>query len=683
MQNNNSDGNQNLTRQNAVSPLERIELVSGFTDFGMPCGPQKHLREYVRLLMKRKWIIIGCVVTAVVIAAVYNFRQTPIYQATAQLEIDMESNDVLPYQDFNNSQFNYYEYEEFLQTQIKHITSRNLAERIAQVAGLNQEVPVEPREEEEKSVLSLLWSWITGSQTPEEESKPLTRDQIMEMAIGEVQGGLFVNPIMDSRVVEIGFSSPDPEKATRIVNAAIDEYIDYNFEAKFDATSRATEFLQKQLTDLKAQVEESEKDLIEYAREKNILDINEKQDVVIQRLADINSQLSVASADRMVKESIYKTMTNAAADSFPQALRTPLMEQLEPQLLADEQKLAEMTAQLGPAMPQVRMLQSRVEQARAQLESEKNRSIENARTEYETALAREKLLSDAFDKQKVIANNLNESSIHYNILRREVDTSKQLYDGLLQRMKEATVAAGLKSSNIRVVDEAETPEFPVSPNMRKNLALGLMLGLMFGFGLAFFLNYLDNTIKTPEDVEEKIGLPALGLIPSLESARSRYGYLPSSRKKKAYSEALVQQGVELASLMAGSSIIAEAYRGLRTSLFFSTPDNPPKIIMITSAKAQEGKTTTVCNTALSLAQIGKKVLILDCDMRRPKIKNIFKEEGSGLSEYLTGQVEFQDIIRQSTIPNLFITHSGTPPPNPGELLGSERLKDAINFSTSG
>jgi capsular polysaccharide biosynthesis protein len=271
MQNSNN-GNQNLIRQNSVSPLERIELVSGFTDFGMPFGPQKHLREYIRLLMKRKWVIIGCVVTAGAIALIYNFRQTPIYQATAQLEIDMETNDILPYQDFNNSEFNYYEYDEFLKTQIKHITSRNLAERIARVAGLDQEVPEEPQEEE-KSVLSSLWNWITGSQTPEEESKPLTRDQMMEMAIGEVQGGLFVNPMKDSRVVEIGFSSPDPERATLIVNAAIDEYIEYNFEAKVEATSRATEFLKKQLVDLKAKVEESEKALIEYARKKNILSL--------------------------------------------------------------------------------------------------------------------------------------------------------------------------------------------------------------------------------------------------------------------------------------------------------------------------------------------------------------------------------------------------------------------------
>ena len=208
---------------------------------------------------------------------------------------------------------------------------------------------------------------------------------------------------------------------------------------------------------------------------------------------------------------------------------------------------------------------------------------------------------------------------------------------------------------------------------------------MGGLGLAFFLNYLDNTVKTPEDVEDMIGLPSLGLIPSLQSSHGSYGYRysKSGRKHRAGAEALAKQGVELASLTASSSLIAEAYRGVRTALLLSTPENPPKIIMVTSSKAAEGKTTTVCNTALSLAQTGKNVLILDCDMRRPKIRKIFSGNGNaGLSEYLTGQVDFADVVQESTIPNLYIAHSGTIPPNPGELLGSLRMEEAIDAAAA-
>jgi len=665
----------------SVSPLERYQLYPAPGDFSYMFAPRRHLREYMRLLMRRKWVVFAFAVTALAVSAVYTLRQTPIYQASTKVEIDLESANVLPYQDFSQQASNYnYFYEEFLQTQIKHITSRSLASRVVLAAGLDRESADRPEPQAPKTGLEQLWSWFAPPEAALEDRPPLSREERIQLAIGQVQGGLAVTPVKNSRVVEISYSSPDPQQAAVIVNTLASEYIDYNFQAKYDATSRATDFLQKQLVDLKAKVEQSEEALINYARDHNIMNVGEKQDVVMQTLADINTRLTEARSARMDKESVYKTLSGATPDNFPQALRTPLIEKLEGSLLSDEQELARLTAQFGPAMPQVKQLESRLRQARQQLLREQRLAIENARTEYQTALAREKLLADAFDKQMVLANELNESSIQYNIIRREVETNKQLYDGLLQRMKEAGVAAGLKSSNIRVVDAAEVPESPSSPNLRRNLALALMLGLMGGLGLAFFLNYLDNTVKTPEDAEELVGLPSLGLIPSLQSARRRYGYLPATRKgkRKVQSEALMKQGVELASLTAGSSLIAEAYRGLRTALLLSMPENPPRTILVTSAKADEGKTTTVCNTALSLAQTGKKVLILDCDMRRPKIRKIFSENGaSGLSEYLTGQADFAEIVHESTIPNLYIAHSGTAPPNPGELLGSDRMQDAI------
>jgi capsular exopolysaccharide synthesis family protein len=519
---------------------------------------------------------------------------------------------------------------------------------------------------------------IIGKKETEAAAKPLTKEERLQGAISEVVGSLEATPAKNARIVDISYNSPDPKKAAQIANAITREYIDYNFQAKYDATSRATVFLQKQLIDLKVKVEQSEEALINYARRHNILSVGEKQDVVMQTLSDLNTQLTEARAARMGKESVYRTLAQSSStDDFPQGLRTSLIQTLEEGLLKDEQELAKLATQLGPSMPQVKQLESRVREARAQLKRERQLAIENALKEYQTAQAREKLLSAAFDKQKLLANELNESSIQYNIIKREVETNKQLYDGLLQRMKEAGVAAGLKSSNIRVVDQAEIPVVPASPSMPKNLAIALMLGAMGGLGLAFFLNYLDNTVKTPEDVEDMTGLPSMGIIPSLASAKGRYGYLSSHSKKNGHSEALATQGVELASLTSSGSLIAEAYRGLRTNLLLSTPDNPPRIILVTSPKAAEGKTTTVCNTALSLAQIGKKVLIMDCDMRRPKIKHIFKENGNGLSEYLTGQVDFLEVVQESTIPNLSIAHAGTPPPNPGELMGSIRMKEAI------
>jgi polysaccharide biosynthesis transport protein len=675
-----NNGNDNGNRH-TMAPTELYELVphqSYQQEFAYPAAQIKHLREYWRVVERRKWLILACVVLAITVSVVYTSRLTPIYQATAQLEIDMENANVLPYQDFNNNNQgnNYGEYEEFLQTQIRHITSRSLAQRVVIAEGLDRKTDVQPQQN--KSRLAALLSFLPGQKDTDTAVQPPTKEEKLQQAIDEVVGNLQATPAKNTRVVEISYSSPNPKAAAKIANAITREYIEYNFLAKYDATVRATDFLQKQMMDLKAKVAQSESDLTDYARRHDILNTTDKQNVVLQTLGEINSKLTEARAARMDKESVYRTLTKSTTtENFPQGLRTPLIETLEKGLMNDEQDLAKLTIQLGPSMPQVKQLESRVREARKQLQHERQLAIENASKEYETAMAREKLLAAAFETQKTQANQLNEASIQYNIIKREAETNKQLYDGLLQRMKEAGVAAGLKSSNIRVVDQAEVPVAPASPSLKKNLTMALMLGLLGGLGLVFFLNYMDNTVKTPDDVEDILGLPSLGLIPSLQSSRGRYGYLHAYGKGKTHTKALTTQGVELASLIAGSSLIAEAYRGLRTALLLSNPDNPPKIIMVTSPKAREGKTTTVCNTALCLAQTGKKVLIIDCDLRRPQIKKIFHENGNGLSEYLTGQVDFVEVMQESSIPNLSIVHAGTTPPNPGELLGSLRMKDAI------
>ncbi len=649
----------------------------GYPEVAYEFGPRKHLRDHWRVVVRRKWVILTLVVTALAISTVYTFRQTPLYQATTKLEIQPELASVLPYEDFERSS-SAWRFTEYLNTQIKHLTSRTLARRVVLAAGLDRRT--EPKQE--PADFASVWDWLTGSDGAERNQRRLTKEERTQQAIDEVLDAISVVPVRNSHMVEIDYTSPDPELAARVVNILAREYIEYNFQSKYDSTSRANEFLQKQLVDLKAKVEVTEEAQLNYARAHNIMSVNEKQDVVLQTLSDLNTELTVAQSARMSKQSAYQTLAGATPENFPQALRTPLIEELEGNLMQSEQELAKISAQLGPAMPQVKQLTGQVTEGREQLRHQKLLAIQNAQSEYQTALERERLLSEAVDNQKTQVNQLNEASIHYNILKREVETNKQLYDGLLQRMKEAGVAAGLKSSNIQVVDAAMVPAFPFSPSLRKNLTLALMLSLMAGLGLAFLLSYLDNTIKTPEDVEELVGLPSLGFIPSLDSGqRGRYGRLLLSSKngeQDMQSQDLARHGVELASLVATSSLIAETFRGLRTALLLSTPEQPPKTIMVTSALPSEGKTTTVCNVALSFTQTGKRVLIIDCDMRQPRISKIFEQNGSmGLSEHLTGQVDFSDIIVESLIPNLFLVNAGTTPPNPGELLCSNRMQQAL------
>jgi capsular exopolysaccharide synthesis family protein len=675
--------NDKIIRYDGQDPhLAPYELYMPPGQFGFPHFPRKHLREYVRLVWKRKWVVLAVVITALAMSAVYTFRQIPQYQATAKLEIDPQTANVLPYQDFSRTDDSGYMYQEFLQTKIKVITSRTLARLVAQAAGLDREIPSQPKPEERKSEFASLWARITGADGATQEQKPLTPEEKLEQATDKVMGGLSVSSVRNSRIVELTYTSPDPALAARIVNTLANQYIEYNIQQSWDTTTQAGEQLQKRLVDLKANVEEAESKLVEYARTHNIVEIGEKSNVAFQNLAEMNSKLNSAKGERMDKESVYKTVGNATPDNFPQALRTQQIEALEAKLHSDEQELARNSVQLGPGMYQVKQLESTVKKGKEQLRSQMQLAIDNARTVYQTALAHEELLRKDVQQQNKVANELKQSSIQYDSLRRDLEAGKTILESVQQRVKEAGVAAGLRSTNVQIVDKAEVPKYPYSPDLRRNLVLALMLGLAGGLGFAMFLNYLDNNVKTPEDVEEMLGLPALGLIPSLKSARGRYGYLAGKGRQKANANALAKQGVELASLVAGSSLIAEAYRGLRTALLLSTPENPPKTIMVTSARAQEGKTTTVCNTALSLAQTGKKVLILDCDMRRPKIRKIFQMNGSGLSEYLTGQIDFSKVVQETTIPNLFLAHSGTIPPNPGELLGSAKMQEAITAATA-
>jgi capsular exopolysaccharide synthesis family protein len=680
-----NDSNQNRRGNRppagALVPAGAIPMPPGPYDpyayppeYLMAAEEGKHLREYWLILIRRKWVALAVLAVALAVAVAYVWYKTPLYLAATQIELESQSENILPYDQILGGGAS--NYDEYVETQIRHITSRTLAARVVETLGLDRDDVPDPFIEQKNT--GTLAGWLSmgrhytpaapgaaGAWSPEEKK---------QAAIDKLLLNLTVTPERNSRVVELSYLSRDPERAARIVNTICAEYIQYNFQAKFDATTRATDFLQKQLVDLKSKVESSDNELIDYARKHSIVSLGEKQDVITQALGDINAQLTEARALRMAKESVYRTIAQTTPDDFPQALRTPLIEKIEGALLNDEQELARLSAQLGPAMPQVKQLESRVGRAREQLRHERGLAIANARAEYETALDTENRLARAFDGQKALADQMSEAGIHYNILKREAETNKELYDGLLQRMKEAGVAAGLKSSNIRIVDRAEIPKLPHSPNIPRTLALALLLGGMGGVGLAFFLDYLDNSLKTPEDIEEQVGLPSLGLIPSLQSARGGYGRL----RKGGRSEALAAQGVELAALTAGSSLIAEAYRGVRTALLLSTPGNPPKIIMVTSSKAGEGKTTTTCNIALSLAQTGKRVLVVDCDMRWPRIHKIFNTQGSsGLSEYLTGQVNLVDVVEESQVPGLFVVHAGTTPPNPGELLGSQRMQDAL------
>jgi capsular exopolysaccharide synthesis family protein len=305
--------------------------------------------------------------------------------------------------------------------------------------------------------------------------------------------------------------------------------------------------------------------------------------------------------------------------------------------------------------------------------------------DYRAAQNRKRLLDQAIAEQTREFNQIAESSIQYNILKRETDTNKQLYDGLLQRLKEAGVSAGLKASNVRVVDPAEVPERPARPRKMLNLALSLVIGMGFGVCLAFFQEYLDNTIKTPEDVQRMLRLPTLGVIPAADGNGRRLSYGYGYRSRKALPEAAAptaangKDGALTAVVADGNSGLSEAYRSLRTSVLLSTSGRPPRVILVTSGQPGEGKTTTAVNLAVALVQLGGQVLIVDSDMRRPRVGTLLKliNTSAGLSTYLTGQFGLEDVVVETQIPNLYAVPCGPVPPNPAELLSSSLMRQFL------
>jgi capsular exopolysaccharide synthesis family protein len=308
-------------------------------------------------------------------------------------------------------------------------------------------------------------------------------------------------------------------------------------------------------------------------------------------------------------------------------------------------------------------LKNQMESMQKRLDSETEKIVTGIRKDYESSLNKETLLRQSFNQQKARVMEMKEKAIQYNILKREADTNKELYRGLLQRMKEAGVSAGITASNIQVVDQAELPTRPYRPNKRMNLLLASVVGLFLGIGLAFFFEYLDNTVKTTEDIEQFVRLPSFGMIPEISYERRK-------RLEKG-----VSFPVELITHGHPKSMLSEAYRNIRTSVLLSFSERPPKKIVITSPNPSEGKTTTAINTAIALSQTGALVLILDTDMRKPRIHKIFDEENSlGVSNFLSGHAELDSIIKKTEIPNLYYIPSGPVPPNPSELIGSNLFK---------
>ena len=680
-------------RPAAVRPSDTIEMEEA-----------ADLRAYGRLLRKRRWTVLTLFFVLFTLVLIGTLKQRPLYRAAALLEIQTENPQLVSLEQlFAVDSIS----DSYLETQYKVLRSDTLARRVIEQLRLDTLAEFNPpprwwsagRKQEEPLATQTFAVPGAAGETP-----PAASQRVLE----QFRERLAIEPVKRSRLVTVAFESQDPARAARVVNALAAAYIEQTLESRWEATQKASEWLSRELVTLKAKLERSEEELQRYAHQQGLLFLESAQgsaeNIVNQRLRQLQEELTRAQATRFEKESLYRLLEAGEEASLPGVLDSKLMQDLTVRLAELKREQAQLAATFAADYPRMKQVQSQRAELEAVLSQERARAAKRIRNEYEAARRREALLAEAFARQQQQANLIAERSVQYNILKREVETNQQLYEGLLGRLKEAGVSAGLKASNIRIVDAATPPERPLKPRLLLNLALALVLGLGLGVGAAFLQEHLDNTLKTAEDVERFLRLPALALIPAVESLNGRrlYGFSPARRRGK-FLLGTSQPAPPLAGPAAeqtptpavqpqahwyridaddgqSSRALGEAFRSLRTSVLLSTAERPPRSLLVSSSRPGEGKTTIATNLALSLAQLGQRVLLIDGDMRRPCLHKVFarpapgEPDGGGLASYLTGQGDWPALVEPAGVPGLDLLVCGPLPPNPAELLSSDRMR---------
>jgi capsular exopolysaccharide synthesis family protein len=667
--------------------LERVrpELVEAYPVDEAADGPD--LRGYWRTIKKRRWAVLSILLVTFTITSIVTWKQKPVYRADSLLEIQKENANIPTVQELfqlENVSDNY------LETQYKVLQSETLARRVIDQLHLERDSEFNPPKN----------GWLQARAHAAAPTAGLIIDpDVQQVVLREFKDRLSVDPVRRSRLVQISFEAQDPKVAAEAVNALAANYIQGNIESRWQSAQKASEWLSQQLESFKARLEKSEDDLQGYAQKNGLLFLEtqkgDTENIVNERLRELQDELTKAQAERYAKESLYRLTEVGDYSALPGVVDNKLMQELTARLADLERQKAALAPTFTGDYPKMKEVQSQIDQTERRLEAERKRAVQGIVDDYLAAARRENLVRAAFEQQQNQANLVAGRAVQYNILKREVDTNKQLYEGLLQRLKEAGVSAGMNASNIRVVDAAVPPTRPVRPRPILNLSLALLLGLCLGVGTAFLQEHLDNTFKNSGDVERILRVPALALIPSQESLlygnTSVYGLI--GRGTSHHHRANGNGNGDLAPIVKQSgktwiridgngtqhSALSEAFRGLRTSVLLSSAGRPPRSLTFVSAEPGEGKTTVAGNLSISLAQLGKRVLLVDGDMRRPCVHKLFniQDRNAGLVNFLTGEGGWNHLVRPTGVPNLDCLICGPVPPNPSELLSSSRMQQLI------
>lgn len=627
------------------------------------------LRELWRIALKyrRTILLFAAIVIVTVVSATLIMR--PMYRATTVLEVSPHSQGMVEFQNVQSTQ---QDSATFQRTQIEIIKSRVVAEAVVKrlnlaehpafngelrqrdlAAGLREISGILFRPL--KDSVTGLFTGGAGDQAADADgpgnANP-SEDAELRALVSQVQGGLTVNPIRASNLIEISFESLDRELAATVTNAVADAYLALSARKRFELSSGAESYLKREIEDLQGKLETSEKDLYAFARQNQVVDLEDRNNIISTRLTELNINLSKVKGERIAAESLYRQLAQANVDSLPTVLQDSRITDLKGQLSSLRGEYARLGQTYTAEYPRMQELRRQMDDIRTTLEKELGNLVESLEVNYRQLADREERLTQAVEQQKQELLELQDRAVQYNILKREWETNSELYSGLLERMKEVGVAAGMERDTASVIDRALVPNGPFAPSLSRNFAIATVLGLMGGIGLALLLNLLDNSVRDPEEVERLVHLASLGLLPRVDSKVA-----PSNVP------------IELMAHLQRDQGISEAFRSIRTSLMFATPGGAPKVLMVTSAGPGEGKSTASTSLSIVLAQTGASVLLIDGDLRKPRLHKIFNvPRGPGLTEYLVQGDS--DAFYSTPVENLTLMVAGTPPPNPAELLSS-------------
>jgi succinoglycan biosynthesis transport protein ExoP len=636
--------------------------------------------QYVWLLRKHLRLIVVCFVGTLLATTLTILVTTPVYTAVTTLLIEPHTPQVLEFRGIFADPLGT---EQFYKTQYEILKSRALAAHVI----LDQRLETDPAftgQGRDVGFVAELWAhasgWIKRFFLP--PAKPDGEDPL------EVQPGLInaylamltIVPGRQTQLATVAFDTPDPQLSARLANAHAQAYIRQGLELRTRANEEAQRFLEENLGELKERMEKSEAALNRYRREQTIISLESKENIVVERLADLNQRLTEAEAERIGLEGQVRLIRKGNYESLPAVINNNLINALTAESARLEEEYAYLVTIFKPKHPHLDQARARIEESRRRLQGEIKKVVGGIQSAYRAADAKEKQLRAKMEEQKAEALRLKDASVNYAILAREVDTNRQLYDSVLQRMKETGVAAELRASNVSIIDKGEPPGTASKPKIGQSLLLGTLLGLIGGVGVAFLREYLDNTLKTPEEAERYLCLPNLGVVPDFLSLNWRR-YTPQ-RFPHTTSQipSWLPPGTEqrLTPSYHPLFVVTEAYRTLRTAILLSRAEEPPQTILFTSAMHGEGKTATVINTAIVFAQMGVKTLVIDADLRRPRCHEVLGvQSGPGLTEVLTGLREPQELIQRMHTADFFFLGSGSTPPNPADLVGSKKMRDTL------